>query len=88
MHGCVPVYLGTPGAAASIPAECYIDARAFADERALVEFIAAVDEPRFAAHQAAIAAYLASPAAQRFGNEQFTRTLVDTIAADQGLALA
>jgi len=88
VHGCVPVYLGTPGAAASIPDDCYIDARAFADERVLVEFIAAVDEPRFAAHQAAIAAYLASPAAQRFGNEQFTRTLVDTIAADQDLALA
>ncbi len=88
VHGCVPVYLGTPGAAASIPAACYIDASAFAGERELIDFIAAVDEPRFAAHQAAIAAYLASPAAQRFSNEQFTRTLVDTIAADQGLPLA
>lgn len=85
VHGCVPVYLGTPGAAASIPAGCYVDARAFATEHALIDYLAGVDEPRFAAYQAAIAAYLRSPAAQRFTNEQFTRTLVDTIAADQGL---
>jgi hypothetical protein len=83
--GCVPVYLGTPGAADCIPADCYIDARAFTDDRALVEHLLGIDEPRFAAYQAAIAAYLQSPAAMRFGNEQFTRTLVDAIAVDQGL---
>ncbi len=86
VHGCVPVYLGTPGAAASIPAACYVDASAFATDVQLVDYLRAVDEPTFAAYQAAIARYLASPAAQRFTNEQFTRTLVDTIAADQGLA--
>lgn len=84
--GCVPVYLGTPGATDCIPADCYVDARAFADDRALVEHLLGIDEARFAAYQQAIAAWLASPAAQRFGNEQFTRTLVDTIAADFGLA--
>jgi hypothetical protein len=81
------VYLGTPGAAASIPADCYVDARSFATDRELIEFLRAVDEPRFATYQAAIAAYLCSPQAQRFSNERFTRTLVDTIAADQGLAV-
>jgi alpha(1,3/1,4) fucosyltransferase len=86
VHGCVPVYLGTPGAADCIPAGCYVDARAFASDLALIDYLRGVDEPRFAAYQAAIAAYLASPEAQRFGNEQFTRALVDTIAADQGLA--
>jgi hypothetical protein len=85
VQGCVPVYLGTPGAAATIPKECYVDARAFVTDRDLIDFLAAVGETRFAAYQAAIAAYLASPAAQRFSNAQFTATLVDTIAADQGL---
>ncbi len=88
VHGCVPVYLGTPGAADCIPSGCYVDARAFADDLALIDHLRTIDETRFAAHQAAIAAYLISPAAQRFSNEQFTRTLVDTIAADQGLVRA
>jgi hypothetical protein len=86
VHGCVPVYLGTPGAAESIPAACYVDAQAFASEVELIDFLRAVDAQRFAGYQAAFAGYLVSPAAQRFGNAQFTRTLVDAIAADQGLA--
>ncbi len=85
VHGCVPVYLGTPGAAASIPADCYVDAGAFASDRDLIDYLRAVDEPRFAAYQQAISAFLLSAAAQRFSNEQFTRTLVDTIVIDQGL---
>lgn len=85
VSGCVPVYLGTPGAADSIPKACYIDARQFDSDPALVEYLRDMDEPRFAAHQAAIRAYLASEAAQRFSSETFTRTLVDAIAKDQGL---
>jgi hypothetical protein len=85
-HGCVPVYLGTPGAAASIPRACYVDAEDFASEVELIEHLRSVDEVAFAAHQAAITDYLRSPAAQRFTHEHFVRTLVDTIAADQGLA--
>jgi hypothetical protein len=85
VHGCVPVYLGTPGATESIPAACYVDARAFASDLDLIDYLRTVDEPRFAAYQSAITAYLLSPAARRFTNEQFTCTLVDTIAADQGL---
>ena len=87
VHGCVPVYLGTPGAAASIPAACYVDARAFSSDRELIDYLRSVDAARFATYQAAIAAYLGSAAAVRFSNEQFTRTLVDTIAADQQLCL-
>jgi hypothetical protein len=85
VYGCVPVYLGTPGAAAPIPRECYIDARAFGSDLALVDHLAGMDERRFTAHQQAIAAFLASPAAMRFANEFFAQRLVDTIAADQGL---
>lgn len=85
VHGCVPVYLGTPGAAASIPQACYVDARAFASDLDLVEFLRGVDEAAFMAYQAAIRAYLVSPAAQRFTQACFTQTLVDAIAADQGL---
>lgn len=85
VHGCVPVYLGTPGAAASIPPDCYVDARAFSSDVDLVRFLQGVNEAAFAAYQAAIKAYLASPAAYRFTQACFTHTLVDAIAADQGL---
>ena len=84
VHGCVPVYLGTPGAAATIPPTCYVSASDFASDLDLIDFLKAVDERRFGAYQAAIASYLLSPAAQRFSREQFTHMLVDTIAADQG----
>lgn len=87
VHGCVPVYLGTPGATDPIPPQCYVDARRFATDSELIDFLRAVSEPQFAAYQAAIRAYLDSPQAQRFSNERFTRTLVDSIAEDQGLAL-
>lgn len=86
VNGCVPVYLGTPGAADSIPRACYIDARQFDSDLALVEYLRDIDEPRFAAYQSAMRDYLASDAAQRFSNETFTRTLVEAIARDQGLA--
>ena len=85
MHGCVPVYLGTLGAAAAFPSDCLVDADRFADDAALLAHLRAIDAPRFAAMQAAIAAFLRSSAAQRFSREYFARTLVAGIAADQGL---
>lgn len=85
VHGCVPVYLGTPGAAAAFPSDCLVDADRFADDAALLAHLRAIDAPRFAAMQAAIAAFLRSSAAQRFSREYFARTLVAGIAADQGL---
>ncbi|MGL6110892.1 MAG: glycosyltransferase family 10 domain-containing protein [Rubrivivax sp.] len=84
--GCVPVYLGTPGATAAIPRACFIDADEFADEAQLLRFLRSVTPQQHRAYQAAIADFLASPAAQRYGNEHFARVIVDTIVADLGLA--
>ena len=86
--GCVPVYLGTPGATAGIPAECFIDADAFRDEAELLQHLRSLSPQQHLRHQEAIAAFLSSPAAQRYGNEHFVRTIVDTIAADLGLPAA
>ena len=86
VYGCVPVYLGTPGAAISIPKDCFVDAGAFASDAELVRYLQDVDEAAFNCYQAAIRAYLASPAAHRFTQACFTQTLVDAIATDQGLS--
>ncbi len=86
--GCVPVYLGTPGSTAPIPRDCYIDADGFADDAALVAHLRSITPERHAEMQRAITGFLASPAAQRYTNEHFSRTLVDEIARDQGLSRA
>lgn len=86
--GCVPVYIGTTHAQAPVPAACYIDADAFRTCEALLEFLEAVDADRFAAYQAAMRDFLASPQAQRFTNTYWCETLVRTIAADLAMPFA
>ena len=57
------MYLATPGAAHCIPADCYIDARTFDSDLALIEYLRGIDESRFTVYQSAIGAYLGSAAA-------------------------
>lgn len=85
VHGCVPVYLGTPGATAGIPADCFVDADRFGSEAELLDHLRDIDRDRFAAMQAAIAGFLDSPAAQRYTRQHFARALVEGIASDLGL---
>jgi hypothetical protein len=80
--GCVPVYIGTNHAQPPIPPECYIDGDAFATPQQMLAFLEGVDAARFARYQAAIAAFLASPQAERFTNAHWCETLVRTILAD------
>jgi hypothetical protein len=86
VFGCVPIYLGTEGATANIPADCFIDADRFASEAALLEHLMGIDEARFDSMQRAIADWLSSDSAERFTRRYFSRTIVQAIAADQGLA--
>lgn len=57
--GCVPVYLGAPDVAADVPADCYVDRRAFASDEALARSLAATTEAEHARRLDAIQAYLA-----------------------------
>lgn len=85
VHGCIPVYLGTPGATAAIPPDCFVDADHFSSEAALLDHLRSIDRERHAAMQSSIAAFLDSPAAQRYTRRFFARTLVEGIASDLGL---
>jgi len=82
--GCVPIYIGTTHAQAPIPADCYIDADAFDSLHALQAHLEGIDEARFAAYQAAIRRFLASPEAQRFTNAHWCEALVNGVMADLG----
>jgi hypothetical protein len=80
--GCVPVYIGTTHAQPPVPAECYIDGDAFATPHDMQAFLEGIDEVRFARYQAAIAAFLRSPAATRFTNAHWCDALVTRILAE------
>jgi hypothetical protein len=84
--GCVPVYIGGPHATDPIPRDAFIDGDRFASMGELFEYLKAIDPERFAEYQRAMRAFLASPAAERFGNEHFCRVLVETICSDLGIA--
>lgn len=81
--GCVPVYWGPEEIADYIPRECFIDARAFPDARAIVAHVVALGEKIHAGYQAAMLDFLRSPSAAIYSEDHFARTLVEEIMADQ-----
>jgi hypothetical protein len=80
--GCVPVYWGPADIAATVPAACFIDARAFAGARDIVARLLSTGAEEHARMQAVGAEFLRSPAAAAFSEEHFARTLAAEIAAD------
>lgn len=57
----VPVYLGDPDVARTMPPACFIDRRHFASHEALYAHLRQMSYPAYAAHVAAIGEYLAGP---------------------------
>ena len=80
--GCVPVYIGTRHSAHPIPPACYIDGDAFQTPADMRRFLDQVTPAQFAAYQAAMRAFLASPAAQAFTNDHWCASLVQQILDD------
>ncbi len=64
--GCVPVYWGAPNVTDYIPKDCFIDRRAFADDQAVYNFIAAMPRSVYEEYLTRISAFLASDQAQVF----------------------
>lgn len=80
--GCVPVYWGAPNVQDYIPAECFIDRRAFASHEELYAYLKGITEKRYREYQEAIRAFLESPRAYPFSAEAFAETVVTHIVAD------
>lgn len=77
--GNVPVYWGAEDITDHIPADCFIDRRAFGDYADLYHYLTSMSETRYIQYQQAICDFLASPAARRFSTETFATTIVEKV---------
>lgn len=82
--GCVPVYWGPDNITDYIPADCFVDRRAFPDTAALHRHLCSLDEARYRVFQQNIRDFLSSDAARAFGSAFFAETVADTIVNDLG----
>ncbi|BAY52683.1 putative fucosyltransferase [Thermostichus vulcanus NIES-2134] len=77
--GNVPVYWGAEDITDYIPADCFIDRRAFGDYADLYRYLTSMPETRYIQYQQAICDFLVSPAAKRFSSEIFVTTIVGKV---------
>uniref|UniRef100_A0A931CYR7 Fucosyltransferase C-terminal domain-containing protein n=2 Tax=Pseudomonas chaetocerotis TaxID=2758695 RepID=A0A931CYR7_9PSED len=82
ISGCVPVYWGASNINEYIPADCFIDRRAFESMEDLYRFLKAMTEGEFVGYQQRISNFLASDAAYPFSSEFFAETIVSSIVRD------
>lgn len=82
LSGCVPVYWGPDNVLDYIPAECFIDRRAFKDTAAVHEFLLSVSPGDYARYQTNIARFLGGDAAKKFSSEYFVSVVVSHVFRD------
>jgi hypothetical protein len=82
--GCVPVYVGPKEIADLVPADCFIDGRAFATPAALDARLRAIDDDAYRGYQERIRKFLGSEQARPFSQRHFADVLVREILADLG----
>jgi hypothetical protein len=80
--GCVPVYVGPKEIHDYVPADCFIDGRAFASTAALDAHLRTIDDAAYRGYQERIRAYLSSDQAKPFSQDHFAETLVREIMLD------
>jgi hypothetical protein len=79
IYGCVPVYWGADNVLDYIPADCFIDRRAFKDTAAVHEFLLSISPEDYAKYQSNISRFLGSDAAKMFSAERFVSIVVGHI---------
>ncbi len=82
--GCVPVYVGPKEIADLVPADCFVDGRAFADPQALDAYLRTIDDAAYCGYQERIRAFLCSERAKPFSQDHFADVLSREILADLG----
>ncbi len=80
--GCVPVYVGPKEIHDYVPADCFIDGRAFATTAALDAHLRTIDDAAYRGYQERIRAYLSSDQAKPFSQDHYAETLVREIMLD------
>ncbi len=82
--GCVPVYVGPKEIAELVPADCFVDARAFATPAELDAHLRTIDDAAYLGYQDRIRAFLLSPQAAQFKQDHFVEVIAGEILADLG----
>jgi alpha(1,3/1,4) fucosyltransferase len=77
--GCVPIYLGAPDIAESIPRDCFIAREDFASEEELHAFLRNMPEGAHEGYLERIRAFLSSDSAVQYSAEHFVRTFVELV---------
>lgn len=80
--GCVPVYVGPQEIADLIPADCFIDGRAFATPAALDAHLRTIDDVAYRGTQERMRAFLLSERARPFSQDHFADVMTREILAD------
>ncbi|UFS71309.1 glycosyltransferase family 10 [Geomonas sp. RF6] len=79
LAGCVPVYLGAGNVTDYIPADCFIDRRAFPGYRELYDHLSMMTANAYRGYLEAIRAFLAGDLFSPFSCETFARTILNNI---------
>jgi hypothetical protein len=82
--GCVPVYVGPKEIAELVPADCFIDGRAYATPAELDAFLRTIDDDAYRGYQERIRAFLLSDQAKPFSQDHFADVIAREILADLG----
>jgi hypothetical protein len=80
--GCVPVYVGPQEIAELVPADCFVDGRAFEDPKALDAHLRTIDDAAYRGYQERIRAFLLSDRARPFSQDYFADVIAREILAD------
>ena len=75
----VPIYLGDPNVAQTLPPASFIDRRQFATHEALYQHLRQMDYPQYARHIAAMQAYLAGPGPAQLTSAANAQTIADQV---------
>ncbi len=75
LAGCIPVYLGAPDVTDYVPADCFIDMRAFKDYGALLIHLQSLSDVECALYRDRIKHYLISQKNNIFSKRKFAETL-------------
>lgn len=77
--GCVPIYWGASNITDYIPADCFIDRRAFSSEEELYIFLRNIDRNSYESYLEAVKCYFASSQAQLFSIDKFINIILEEL---------
>jgi hypothetical protein len=80
--GSVPVYWGEPNIQRFVPAECFVDRQAFADDATLAKFLVNMPYSDYSRYTAAIRKFVGGIEHEKFGSEPNAKRVSDVILAD------